>query len=262
MTDEQKNPVVGPAGLDPTDRRAPRTWNVITVPEGTVGKPRKKPRSKNRDEFLDLQILPPNWITYASCKGAQAITLIESTWEVPQGPGLNDNQLLFLFNGLQNTAASQIFQPILQWGSHPSWGGGPSWFAMPLFVDGTMGDVHVGPAGLVPVASGTPLTGYVRMTERADPHFVYECGFAGMPQPPLVMQTDMMVEAVEVLEAYNVVQPADYPPQPMTTFSPATMGVNGAPVHPVWAPFNRIVNNHQHTIVWPDGHVDIHYGAA
>jgi hypothetical protein len=263
MVDEQDAPLAGLASVGPLDVRAPRVWNVITVPEGKVGKPRKKPKPpKGGKEFLDVQILPTNWITYATCKGDQPITVLESTWQVPQPPVQNNGQLLFIFNGLQNASASQIIQPILQWGVDPSWGGGPSWYAMPLFVNADAGDVLVPSAGLTPVAPGANLTGYVRMVGQAAGSFTYECGFVGVPQPPLSVQTDMMVEAVEVLEAYGIVQAANYPAQAVTTFSAATMTVAGAPVHPAWAKVDRITNYNQHTVPWPDGHVDIHYGAA
>ena len=49
-----------------------------------------------------------------------------TTWTVPPEPIAEDGQLLYLFNGLQDSPVTQILQPVLQRGKSPA-GGGNSW---------------------------------------------------------------------------------------------------------------------------------------
>jgi hypothetical protein len=264
-----KTPTSTPGSLLPATGGGIRAEDVIIVPEGKIGKP--QPRKHHQEGLapgITGPLLPQNWVTYASVKGnpPQLIEHFESTWQVPHAPVFQNNQVLYLFNGMQNAAQNQILQPVLQWG-HSPWGGGNFWSCFPLFVDGQAGNVQVPPIGATPVAPGTYLTGYIHLLGQADGgHFNYEVGFtsAGVQGPKLMMTTDPMIEAVEVFETYFVAQAGNYPAQPITTFSAPHMMVAGTPgpVVPHWTPGAGIVNNHEHTIVFPDGHVDIHYSAT
>src|SRR5262249_32942849 len=59
------------------------------------------------------------WITYASWTNntGAPISLFSTTWVVPPAPATQSGQLIYLFNGIQNSGF--IYQPVLQWGSSP-----------------------------------------------------------------------------------------------------------------------------------------------
>ena len=62
--------------------------------------------------------LGSGWITYAAWTytGAQPISSFSTTWVVPPAPAAADSQLVYLFNGLQDSPVTHILQPVLQWG--------------------------------------------------------------------------------------------------------------------------------------------------
>ena len=238
--------------------------NVVSIGKGKAGAPLVRPRRQHRSPqlgFAEEVLQGANWITFASWKPGQVIAAFESSWRVPQPPTGHDDQLLYLFNGLQNEAADQILQPVLQWGVSPC-GGDNSWNVIPVFVQPSIG-IQKPEAGLVAVAPGTLLTGYIRLISEAGGRYRYECGFRNIPEATLTVENaDPLVEAVEVLEAYNVARCEDYPDQTSTTFSaPSAAGVGG-PLQAAWSKTDRITDCGQHSLLSPGGEVDIHYRTA
>jgi hypothetical protein len=63
--------------------------------------------------------LPNGWQTYGWWdSGAKSITYFSTAWIVPPAPSTSSGQIVFLFNGIQNTGANfGILQPVLQWGT-------------------------------------------------------------------------------------------------------------------------------------------------
>lgn len=56
------------------------------------------------------------WITYASWANSSGspVSSFSTQWIVPPPPIAEDEQVIFLFNGIQNS--TMIYQPVLQWG--------------------------------------------------------------------------------------------------------------------------------------------------
>ena len=55
------------------------------------------------------------WITFANFQSGTPLKSFLTTWVVPGAPQTRNGQLVYLFNGLQNS--SMILQPVLQWGT-------------------------------------------------------------------------------------------------------------------------------------------------
>ena len=67
-----------------------------------------------------LEVAPPHlpalgsgWITYAAYteNSANIIASMTTTWVVPPAPKRQDNQLIYIFNGLQDSPVTRILQP-------------------------------------------------------------------------------------------------------------------------------------------------------
>ena len=60
--------------------------------------------------------LGSGWITYAYWRNGtgKPVTLFRTTLVVPPAPATNSGQLIYLFNGIENS--TMIYQPVLQWG--------------------------------------------------------------------------------------------------------------------------------------------------
>ena len=74
----------------------------------------------------------PGWVTaaYWPDQVPQPVTSFQADWQVPLPPLEQENQLIYLFDGLLDMAGSKsgIIQPVLQWGcsnfdGDPNWGG-------------------------------------------------------------------------------------------------------------------------------------------
>jgi hypothetical protein len=67
--------------------------------------------------------LGSGWIVYASWLNntGRPITSFRTNWIVPPVPRTQSGQLIYLFNGIQNS--TMIYQPVLQWGSNGAFGG-------------------------------------------------------------------------------------------------------------------------------------------
>jgi hypothetical protein len=68
----------------------------------------------------------PNWITFAEWANPSTqgtINNFSTTWTVPSAPTGRDGQLLYIFNGLEDSTQHDILQPVLQWGFNGFYGG-------------------------------------------------------------------------------------------------------------------------------------------
>jgi hypothetical protein len=172
----------------------------------------------------------PGWVTYAAWEqpSSQNIGYIQTSWTVPAAPMTNDNQLLYIFNGLENSTQSDIMQPVLQWGVSPA-GGGQFWAIANWYV--WSGGAGYSP--LISVSSGATLQGLITLNgQNADGSYNFTSSFAGYSNSLPISEGDVsnngasipavpgQLWAVETLETYNnegvndgynVVQATDYP---------------------------------------------------
>ncbi len=65
------------------------------------------------------------WQAYASTvTSGNVISSLNTTWVVPQSPvAVNDNQTVFIWDGVQDDAGDDVIQPVLQWGPSAAGGG-------------------------------------------------------------------------------------------------------------------------------------------
>ncbi len=70
-----------------------------------------------------------NWLTYAQFVNTTGtpISNFSTTWIVPTNPTTNHGQTLYIFNGMEVNAGTDIIQPVLQWGTNPYGGGINGW---------------------------------------------------------------------------------------------------------------------------------------
>ena len=161
----------------------------------------------------------PGWVAdaaYQNTSGAP-IQIFASTWIVPNPPSQNDNQLIYLFNGLEQAANSPgILQPVLQWG-YSDYGGGPFWSVASWYV---MPDNSAFRTPLIPVNPGTVLTGRMTLTGQGGGVFNYDCEFVGIAGTTLhASSISELAWCYETLEAYNITGNVDYPVDPSVRFS-------------------------------------------
>src|SRR5215472_16474296 len=122
------------------------------------------------------------WVTYASWTNntGKPISLFSTNWVVPPAPATQSGQLLYLFNGIQNS--TMIYQPVLQWGSNGAFGGN-YWCVASWYADGQGGPAfHTNP---VNVAPGDILTGAMTLTGQTGSNFNYNCEFVGIANTAL-----------------------------------------------------------------------------
>jgi hypothetical protein len=224
------------------------------------------------DRFIEpppVDFEPPNlpglgsgWITYAwyTEPAANVIRSMTTTWTVPPEPSREDGQLLYLFNGLQDSPVTQILQPVLQWGKSRA-GGGNSWGLASWLVTSS-GDAFR--TTLVEVQPGTVVTGVMRMLSLHQTWSFWICEFVGFPDTNLsVNVTGQLVMPVITLEAYTVTECRDYPATMMTSMR--AIGVNTATgaLATSFAAVDGVQDCGQHTDVISNaagsGQVDLYY---
>jgi len=224
------------------------------------------------DRFIEpppVDFEPPNlpglgsgWITYAwyAEPAANVIRSMTTTWTVPPEPSREDGQLLYLFNGLQDSPVTQILQPVLQWGKSRA-GGGNSWGLASWLVTSS-GDAFR--TMLVEVQPGTVVTGVMRMLSLHPTWSFWICEFVGFPDTNLsVNVTGQLVMPVITLEAYTVTECRDYPATMMTSMR--AIGVNTATgaLATSFAAVDGVQDCGQHTDVISNaagsGQVDLYY---
>jgi hypothetical protein len=118
------------------------------------------PRARALAGSPDAQVpgLGTGWIVFASWNTRALVTSFTTTWVVPRAPTTHSGQLIYLFNGIQNS--TMIYQPVLQWGTSPA-GGGDYWAVASWYVDSQGGPAFH--SDLTPVSPGTVLTGIMTL---------------------------------------------------------------------------------------------------
>jgi hypothetical protein len=142
------------------------------------------------------------WVTWANWNNqtGTAISSFATSWVVPPAPAKQSGQLIYLFNGLQDPAGTEILQPVLQWGSSGA-GGGNYWSVASWHVD-SKGHAFCTPS--IAVNPGDALTGVMTMVAVfSDGSRNYACEFQGIVGARLMaLGLSELVAAEETLEAY------------------------------------------------------------
>lgn len=215
--------------------------------------------------------LDSGWIAYTDWSNIDnpPISQFRTTWTIPKNPSTNNDQTIFLFNGLQNDI-NYIYQPVLQWG--PSFaGGGQGWFVASWYTGGTNATTVVSPQ-LVPVETGDTLVGVITMIEQSGDKFDYTCEFEKIDGTKIngtllpIRGVPELKIAQEALEAYHLQQCTDYP-SPDTHFTEfVKVEIMTSDSHPTidWKPVNRITDCQQHVEITNHnnpGGITIHYSS-
>ena len=202
------------------------------------------------------------WITYGAYTepAANVIRSMTTTWTVPPEPTREDGQLLYLFNGLQDSPVTQILQPVLQWGTSPA-GGGNSWALASWLVTAT--DVFRTQT-LVEVPPGAVLTGVMRMVSLHPTWSFWICEFTGFADTTLsVNVAGQLVMPVQTLEAYTVTECRDYPATLMTSMRNIGVETQNGPLETGFSAFDSATECGQHAVVVSNaagsGQVDLYY---
>ena len=184
-----------------------------------------------------------------------------TTWTVPPEPSREDDQLLYLFNGLQDSPVTQILQPVLQWGRSPA-GGGNSW-ALASWLVTAAGDAFR-TQKLVEVQPGTVITGLMKLLSVHPTFSFWICEFVGFPDTALsVNVTGQLVMPVQTLETYTVKDCRDYPATLVTSMRNISVNTKAAALGTGFTAVDRITDCGQHTDVVSNaagaGQVDLYY---
>jgi hypothetical protein len=211
----------------------------------------------------------PAWIAYGQWTGAAStITDFKTTWVVPPAPVANNNQVIYIWNGLADINADNVMQPVLQWGYNFIFGGN-SWTLANWYVwTGTDGYLRAAyNISATNVASGTSIQGEVSYNGQhgSDPlssdYFSSFTGYSSealgiieynqypngssapnnKPATIAIPRVPVELVAQEVLEAYycpggcpGVPARNDYPSTLSVNMSNITLTVNNQPVNMTW----------------------------
>lgn len=210
--------------------------------------------------------LGSGWVTSVSWLNPTGDTISQfaTTWTVPPAPSTGDQgQTIFLFNGLQNPTASNLLQPVLQWGASQA-GGGAYWSISNWYIDDSG---HVTHSDFLQVPSGQVLTGIVALGQESGGLCTYTVGFDGYSYLNLAASgVDPSPLAVEVLESYQIGDCAEYPNTPSTSMSSIFIAADGTAPNVIWTPHNQGVGCKEHSVVTsaanPGGAVELYYSGA
>jgi len=211
----------------------------------------------------EIPALGSGWIVYSYWNNGtgNSISSFSTAWKVPPTPTTQKNQIIFLFNGIQNYGENfGILQPVLQWGSSAA-GGGPYWSIASWYVTSKGQAFHT---PLVKVGIGQTLLGLMTLSGKSGTRFNYNSEFRGIPGTSLPVQNIAeLLWCNETLEAYTLTQCSDYPSTDHTAFQ--EINIQTGSVFPTlkWTPVNAVTDCGQHVVVISDsatsGEVDIHY---
>jgi hypothetical protein len=169
-----------------------------------------------------------NWISDSYWYAPDPLTYMATTWVVPSSPAANHGQVLYIFNGMENSTGSDILQPVLQYGVTPAGGTSGAWSvaAWYLWTDAG-GTLHAAHTGCTAVTSGTSITGIITVTGSIGSSYNFNVSFSGygtglavyeggpnttgIPYPFIPAQTNTY-ETFEAYTSSNGVPPAsDFP---------------------------------------------------
>ena len=142
--------------------------------------------ARNTFASEDLPALGSGYITYAAWTNGtgRAISSFSTTWTVPPPPRTQSGQLLYLFNGLEDSPVTHILQPVLQWGVSPN-GGGNSWAVASWWVDNSNNATKT---PLVQVNPGDILVGVMTLLSQSGGSFSYSCEFSNISGTRMTVQ--------------------------------------------------------------------------
>jgi len=186
----------------------------------------------SRSRHQNLPGFGDNWIVWSQWKNTTGIPVssFKTKWVVPAEPLAADDQLLYVFNGIQNSA--MIYQPVLQWGTSPA-GGGGSWAVASWYVNGDDGDAFH--SDLVPVQRGEILVGIITLIAQTGGALDYNCEFQNIKGTALAIQgVDEMPWCVETLEVYGIDRVDNYPTRQIKMQS-IELRLGAAPANLVWS---------------------------
>src|SRR5579863_3893680 len=188
------------------------------------------------------------------------ISSFTTAWVVPPAPVTQSGQLIYLFNGIENS--TMIYQPVLQWGSSPA-GGGNYWGVANWYVDGAGGPAFHDQ--LIPVNPGDTVVGVMTLTGQSGSSFGYYCQFQGIANSGLPIQNvQELTWCIQTLEAYGITQCSDYPNTTGTAFGEFSIQTGSSTPTLNWTPVISVTDCGQHVVVVsnsnPGGQVDIYYG--
>jgi hypothetical protein len=230
---------------------------IALYPETAPGMPEK---------VLAKRAMPPlgsGWIVYAYWRNntGNPITSFRTTWVVPPAPANQSGQIIYLFNGIENSIP-WILQPVLQWRQTDNWSIG-SWYVKDQNEAFNSPFVHVEP--------GDTIVGIMTLMGQLNGLFSYKCEFQGFPQTVLTVENvQELTWCSETLEAYGRDPPnypiescSDYPDTDYTALEKIDLKTGEMNPTLNWTPVNRVTDCGQHAIVVsnanPGGEVDIYY---
>lgn len=203
------------------------------------------------------------WVVYAYWNNGtgKPITSFKTTWIVPPAPATHSGQVIFLFNGIQNS--SMICQPVLQWGVSAA-GGGNYWAVASWYVDGQGGPAFHSP--LVQVSIGQTLVGIMTLSGQSGGLFSYNCEFQGIAGASLPIQNvQELTWCAETLECYGLTKCSDYPATQYSGFQGIDIQTGSVNPNLVWTP-NSVDDCGQKCVVVSNsatnGEVDLYYGES
>jgi hypothetical protein len=207
---------------------------------------------------------PSGWITYAYWSNdtttGTPVTFFHTRWRVPNAPKSDDNQTVFLFNGMQDGfgQGAHILQPVLQWGQSEA-GGGNYWSITNWYVGSS---AFYG--ALVQVPSGTHLEGVMQQTGQSGSLHSYSSSFVNYPATNItISNAPQLWWAAETLETYGIAKDSDYPAQQKIRMDGIHIkqGTQNATLS--WTAVKAFKSGKQNTTVVsdnsPDGEVDIYF---
>ncbi len=208
--------------------------------------------------------LGPGWIAWAEWDNdtGNPITYFSTTWVVPPPPEAKSDQLIYLFNGLQNPDRTWILQPVLQWGVSDI-GGGDFWGIGSWFVER---GGHACSSQLIPVNPGDVLYGIISVGYQSEDLIQYKCEFRGFAQTCLWTTFNELTSCCQALEVYSPgkrCRSPDYPNTPFTSFQ--AIDIKTGTINPKvsWSPKVIETNSRQRAEVAnkanPGGEVIIYY---
>jgi hypothetical protein len=258
---------------------------IIETATGRVVKDLGPTSKKKRPEHLPQAAAKPQsrtvpaitdkgWIENSQWhnSGAEPIVYFSTTWVVPPVPSSDDDQILFLFNGLQPDDGSHILQPVLQWGAAN--GTGKIWSITNWYANGEGGSAITKTP--IQVNPGDVLQGLMTLTAYSGSDYSYHCSFVGHSSVDIdANDVDELTWAFETLEAYGsgdetkpVPNCADYPATPLTAFydieiKTGSSAATGTDATLDWSPVTRFTDCGQQVAIVsnasPGGIVYLYY---
>ena len=242
-----------------------------TIPRRQTGKPLMPgnvsiPQPITHDSVAAAvpKSLGQGWITFADFTpdSELPVSVFSTSWVVPPAPMAANDQLVFIFPGIQNE--TMILQPVLQWGISAA-GGGNHWAVASWYADGQNGKAFH--TKLITVQPGNTLTGIITLTGSTSGKFNYRCEFVDIPNSSLsINKVDKLTDCCQTLECYGIKKAMDYPSTFRTSMHniSLTLGTESTPPFIDWRLTNSVTDCGQHSIVISNsavsGEVDLCHG--